>query len=276
MDVNEYITSGILEAYVLGGLSDKEQQEVECMSSIYEEIGSELDKLRSGFETVAKANAIEPPSRLKASILEAIQNTPQDHNDQETEENQAPIIAMKPANTKVQFWRVAAVVFVLLSAGLGFMYSSSLTEVDAQSDQFATLEKDFESQQALMKQQMEDKAQLASLNAFLSNKETQQVVMPGTEIDPEASTRVFYNPNEDKVALQIDYLPEAPSDKQYQLWAIVDGQPTDMGVLDDLNSEDLKMVDYAYGSPQAFAITLEKTGGSAQPDLTNLYVIGSV
>ncbi|GAB5417481.1 MAG: hypothetical protein Crog4KO_30630 [Crocinitomicaceae bacterium] len=276
MDVNEYITSGILEAYVLGGLSHKEQQEVECMSSIYEEIGTELDKLRSGFETVAKANAIEPPSGLKAAILETIKNTPQDHNEQDAVEDQAPIIEMKPATSKVQLWRVAAVIFVLLSAGLGFMYSSSLSEVDAKSNQFASLEKDFESQQTLLNQQMEEQAKLASLNAFLSNKETQQVVMPGTELDPEASTRVFYNPNENQVALQIDYLPEAPSDKQYQLWAIVDGQPTDMGVLDSSNSEDLKMVDYAYGSPQAFAITLEKTGGSAQPDLTNLYVIGSV
>ena len=276
MDVKEYISSGILEAYVLGGLSDKERQEVECMSSIYEEVGEELTALQSGFETVAKAHAIEPPIQLKASIMEVIKNTPQDHIRDESSEKQAPIIPLNAAKTTPQLWRVAAVVFLILSAGLGYLYTSGINEMDENANRIAALDKDLESQKSLLEIQLNKQQNLASLNALISNKETQQVIMPGTEAIPEASTRVFYNPSENQVALQIDYLPETPADKQYQLWAIVDGKPTDMGVLANVDLDELLLIDYNFGSPDAFAITLEKAGGSAQPDLTNLYVIGNV
>lgn len=276
MDVKEYITSGILEAYVLGGLSDKERQEVECMSSIYEEIGEELSHLQSGFEAVAKAHAIAPPPELKASIMDAIENTPQDHIKESTAQKQAPIIPLNTQQSQPQIWRVAAILLVLVSAGMGYLYTTNLNEIDAKSDQVATLDKDLASQKSLLELQLEKQQQLASLNALISNKETQQVLMPGTAVDPEAATRVFYNPSENQIALQIDYLPKAPADKQYQLWAIVDGQPTDMGVLESADAENLLLVAYTSGAPDAFAITLEKSGGSAQPDLTNLYVIGNV
>jgi anti-sigma-K factor RskA len=276
MDVKEYITSGILEAYVLGGLSDKERQEVECMSSIYEEIGEELAKLQSGFEAVAEANAIAPPTELKASIMDAIDTVPQDRVEEPIAQKQALIIPLKKKQSQPQIWRIAAILLVLVSAGFGYLYSTNSSKIDAQADQVATLDKDIASQKALLKIQLEKQQQLASLNAFISNKETQQVIMPGTEIEPNAATRVFYNPSENQIALQIDYLPEAPTNKQYQLWAIVDGQPTDMGVLESTEAENLLLVAYTSGTPDAFAITLEKSGGSAQPDLTNLYVIGNI
>jgi len=277
MDIKEYISSGILEAYVLGGLSSKERQEVECMSSIYEEIGSELTKLQAGFEQAARTNAIDPPASLKASIMEAIQNTPQDHLKEETTK-EAPIVAMNSDQKKSNgtMWRAAAIVLVIVSASLGFLYTSNRDKVTNQSEQIASLEKTIASQDESMLEIKSTVSELTALNDFISDKQTKLVTMPGLEIAPDAGTRVYYNPSEKQVALQIDYLPETPSDKQYQLWAIVDGQPTDMGVLDFIDPEQLLMVDYDYGTPQAFAITLEKAGGSEEPDLSNLYVYGAV
>ena len=45
MNVTEYIASGILESYVMGAVSDQEQREVDCLSSIYPEVRTELDEL---------------------------------------------------------------------------------------------------------------------------------------------------------------------------------------------------------------------------------------
>ena len=55
MDIKEYISSGILESYVLGNASEQERREVECISSIYPEIRQELDALSRSLEKYAEA-----------------------------------------------------------------------------------------------------------------------------------------------------------------------------------------------------------------------------
>ena len=114
------------------------------------------------------------------------------------------------------------------------------------------------------------------LNTILTDKTTNVVQMEGTDLDKKSKTRVFYNPSLDQVALTVDYLPIPPKGKQYQLWAIVDGNPTDMGVLDSSCFEDILLIDFAEQYPAAFAITLEAEGGNPTPDLSQLYVIGNV
>ncbi|HPZ88874.1 MAG TPA: anti-sigma factor, partial [Flavihumibacter sp.] len=61
--------------------------------------------------------------------------------------------------------------------------------------------------------------------------------------------------------------------KQYQLWAIVNGKPQNAGLLQNCN-------EFCYlstnSNAQAFAITLEKTGGSEEPTLTEMLVLGQV
>lgn len=68
-------------------------------------------------------------------------------------------------------------------------------------------------------------------------------------------------------------LPQAAADKQYQLWAIVDGKPVDLGVINkDSTFSTMKQVQNA----QAFAITLEPLGGRPAPTMDKMYVLGNV
>ena len=68
-------------------------------------------------------------------------------------------------------------------------------------------------------------------------------------------------------------MQQVPSGKQYQLWAIVDGKPVDAGLITDcIGLCKMKRIDRA----QAFAITLEKAGGSPTPTLTEMYVFGKI
>ena len=70
-------------------------------------------------------------------------------------------------------------------------------------------------------------------------------------------------------------LPKPRADKQYQLWAIVDGKPVDAGVFDvDGGAAFVKLKNIP--NAQAFAITLENKGGSASPHMDALYVMGKV
>jgi anti-sigma-K factor RskA len=72
----------------------------------------------------------------------------------------------------------------------------------------------------------------------------------------------------------VNNLPKPAAGKQYQLWAIVNGQPVDAGML---NWNDATIVASMKNIPQAqaFAITLEDEGGHPLPQGV-MYVLGSI
>ncbi len=84
----------------------------------------------------------------------------------------------------------------------------------------------------------------------------------------------MWNVNTKEVYVADVSLPEVPSDKQYQLWAIVDGKPVDAGMLSDAKNLAQKMK--VFEKAEMFAITLEKKGGSPTPTMEAMYVAGKV
>jgi anti-sigma-K factor RskA len=109
--------------------------------------------------------------------------------------------------------------------------------------------------------------------AFIAQPATKKIVLSGVPKFPDALAMVYYNSSSKEVFLKVRNLPTPPSDKQYQLWAIVAGKPVDAGVFDvtaDLSK--MKTTD----NPQAFAVTLEKKGGSPTPSMEAMYVIGNI
>jgi anti-sigma-K factor RskA len=86
---------------------------------------------------------------------------------------------------------------------------------------------------------------------------------------------VYWNTDSKDVYLLINNLPKPQSDKQYQLWAIVDGKPVDAGIFDIIEGAPfIKLKNIARAD--AFAITLEKRGGSETPSMDAMYVMGKV
>jgi hypothetical protein len=115
------------------------------------------------------------------------------------------------------------------------------------------------------------------LLSFLSDTSTQRVTLNGTDLSSSSLVNVFWNKGDKRVVLQVDNLPSTPTKKQYQLWAIVDGKPKDMGVLPkDQSKSSFIEVSKTTGEAAAFAITLEDEGGKSKPNLEQLYVIGNV
>ena len=103
------------------------------------------------------------------------------------------------------------------------------------------------------------------------------VKMPGVPTSPAPSSlaTVYWNTESKDVYLLVNQLPMPVPDKQYQLWAIVDGQPVDAGVFEiekNFSFVKLKTIPKA----EAFAITLEKKGGSTTPNMNAMYVMGKV
>ena len=57
MDVNEYISSGIIELYAMGALSPQEMTEVEQMAASHPEIAMELSRVQESLNDYAGVHA---------------------------------------------------------------------------------------------------------------------------------------------------------------------------------------------------------------------------
>ena len=101
-----------------------------------------------------------------------------------------------------------------------------------------------------------------------------KVSMPGIAGKESSLATVFWDSKSRDVYLLPNKLPQAAEGKQYQLWAIVDGKPVDAGVMDACTG--LCKMKNISGTAVAFAITLEKKGGSPVPSMDQMYVMGKV
>ncbi|MFZ1314353.1 MAG: hypothetical protein WAR38_15915, partial [Chitinophagaceae bacterium] len=72
MNIQEYISSGITESYVLGLASDEERREFEKMCAQYPEVLQARFAFELAMEKQALENAINPTAELKDRILERI------------------------------------------------------------------------------------------------------------------------------------------------------------------------------------------------------------
>jgi hypothetical protein len=118
---------------------------------------------------------------------------------------------------------------------------------------------------------------------FEKNKELAMIMQPGTkmvslkgmELSPSSHAMIVWNPEENMVLINSVSLPEPPPGMQYQLWAMMDGKTVNAGVFDmKEGSVMLKMQDMP--PAQAFAVTLEKMGGSPVPNMSAMYLMGNV
>ncbi len=261
MNIQEYIESGIIDAYVLGGLSPEENLEVEAHAKAYPEIEEEIEEARSVLEQMAFQNAVAPPVFLKEKLFEKVNNEP------------TTIEPKTVSMFNVGTWSIAASWFVgLVFGGLAIYYRSQWKSSEQKLIALETQNKELANSYNLTKFGYEKATnQLSSL----SDTSLKLVALKQLENKPFATAQVFWSKSKEDVYLSTRYLPSAPEGKQYQLWAIVDGKPVDVGVVPSTGMPELfKMKNI--GNASAFAITIEPLGGSVSPTLEAMCVMGGV
>ena len=100
------------------------------------------------------------------------------------------------------------------------------------------------------------------------------IKLKGTPKTPASAITVAWSPVKKKVMIDMAgmKLPATDEEHQYQLWAIVDGKPVDAGMLKDAKNRVQQMK--TFERADAFAITLERQGGSPVPTVEAMYVMG--
>lgn len=251
MNIKDYIASGIIESYVMGLATDAERAEFEQLCAQYPDLVAERKRFEESLESYAVSQAEMPPVDIRAKVLQPI-----------TMENSS--VPRSPAWLRF----VAAASVILLVAMVVLYIQTSRQNTD------------------LAKENRELKEQVATNQRVIENikKETEVVGNPnsivvnmtGTKIAPQSRANVYWDSTSSSVYLVVKNMPKLPSDRQYQLWALIDKGQRDLGVFDGTdsagNSVILKMNDTKRA--QAFAITIEKRGGSPHPTLDSLQSVG--
>ncbi|MDN3203435.1 anti-sigma factor [Algoriphagus sediminis] len=279
MDIKEYIASGILEAYWAGELSEEEMKEVDRIASIHPKVKAELDGIKEALESYGKSTRKDPNRNVLSAALSEIKEDEQSEFLKEVfNEEESPEETKSQIKTsKLPFWSVAASILLLISLAFNFYFFSKF---QSSNEQLIALQNDLEvirnQQSSLVDLAQEQKQELAYADlriAHFLNKDNIHVRMDGLDISPESFANVFWNVKTNAVFISVDNLPEPPHGHQYQLWAIKAGQaPIDAGIFDhSLLVQELKVIK---GDVQAFAVTLEKEGGSPVATVDQTYVKG--
>lgn len=265
MNVEEYISSGILEAYALGELSEQERKEVETNLQQYPALRKELALIEETQEQLLMKAAIQPSAAAKTTLFATI----------DAQERSGKVVELNTKGSDVSFWKfaaAAAVTIALVSSYLAFNYwtkwkttENSLSDLIAQNQRVA---QDYNTVNERLDEIEKD------LN-IMNNPAFNRVVMKGTANAPGSIAAVYWNETTREVYLSIKDMKELAQENQYQLWAIIDGKPVDAGVFDGNFAGLVKMKEVQPGAA-AFAVTIEPRGGKLSPTMETMQVIGNV
>ncbi|RYF75277.1 MAG: anti-sigma factor, partial [Cytophagaceae bacterium] len=210
MNIPDYITSGILESYALGTVSDQERREVECLSAIYPEVRQELDRLTLALENYALMHSVAPPVDLQDKIRQRLSFADPIANPVEADDAKVvPLLRERPVFQVA--WLAAAAVALLLIA-FAYFLMNQLQHKRAFADQLAQDNSQLQNEVGQLRQQQTRDAQLLTL-LRQPGMETVRLAAAKPGGDP-ADVLVYWDRQKKQVTLEVERLPALPADKQ--------------------------------------------------------------
>jgi anti-sigma-K factor RskA len=245
VNVKEYISSGVVESYVLGLATEQEKAEFEKYCAQYPEVREARNAFEQLLEQKAIENAVAPAKDLKANIWSTIQA---DANISSTPATLTPV-------RKINWLKYAVAASIILLAGSVYWNYSLYTKNNAltnERDGYAVRIAEYEDQ----------------MKAMEPKPSVKMASMKGTADAPNAMTTVYWDTTSHDVYILVNNLPKPASTQQYQIWALLDGQPIDLGLIENehfVKQNRLLVKAKNVQNAQAFAITLESLGGNPTP-----------
>ncbi|PQV46559.1 anti-sigma-K factor rskA [Jejuia pallidilutea] len=264
MDINAYITSGILELYVAGALSEKENEEVYALMQKHPEILQEVLEIEAA---VVKLTA-STSQRNNAHILKQVKK------ELGFKTNTTNVVSLvKPKYNWITYTGWAA--SVVLAFGLLWTVN--------QNKQLQSNIKVAETQQSLLETQIENsKKSLAEANTLITvlrDDNISRIPLAGQGNFVNTYAKVYWDKEQQRIFLDAQGLPNPPEGKVYQVWSLKLSPltPTSLGTIDNFTADTNKIFEIKNtNNSEAFGITLEPAGGSATPTMEYLYTLGVV
>ncbi|AUC84000.1 anti-sigma factor [Polaribacter sp. ALD11] len=256
MNKKKYIESGILELYIAGSLSEKENEEVYVAIKENPELLAEVLSIESAIVKLTAA-AKKDSEYSFASIIKEIDKT-------------KVISITKPKTNWLQYSGWAATLLI------GSTLIWSLSQNNKLKEQIASEKQQLEQQ---IQNASNNLAEAEKLITVFRDRDIISVPLAGQQVSPNSYAKVYWDKKTKSIYLDAKGLPEPPKGKVYQVWSLKMSPltPTSLGTIDTFTADTNKIftIENANES-EAFGITLENEGGSKSPTLEQLYTLGAV
>lgn len=271
MDTQAYIQSGIIESYVLGLANSEEVAEVDLLRKQH----PELERAIIDFSLLLEHSVLDtiaPPPEVKKKIMKMISSeqavfSAKNTTDESDQVYHTIIRSIRP-------WQIAAaasIILLVISSVFNFYLYNRYSEKSKAYMALLSERNSLYSENQVIQTSIHQWESAAHMMADPAMAVIKMKGIPGKE---KNMATLFWDTRNKDVYIMPNKLPNPQQGKQYQLWALVDGKPIDAGVLDLHCSGACKMKNITRA--QAFAITLENSGGSASPTLEQMIVKGTV
>ncbi len=265
MDKKSLLEHGLLEQYLLGELNATQCEQIEDLLASDAELKTHFDALELNFENLGLDNSIPPPAVVKSQLLAHIKTAPTEINKLDTPK----VVALNPSSNTKYYLSIAASVAALLMIGSFWMYSK-LNQVKQQLQTVETNNTELNTTIESLNTELE------RTNTFYTdivNPDTEQYILKGNALAPDAKVVSYVNHKSKSVVINTELLPVLDADHDYQMWADVEGEMIDMGVI----SKDKTLMTMAYiDHAESLNITIEPAGGNDHPTVarlvTNVYL----
>ncbi|MCM5663837.1 anti-sigma factor [Galbibacter mesophilus] len=262
MDIREYIESGILELYVAGVLTEKENNEVSEAIKKHLELKEEVEDIETAIIKLTAAVSPKDAQKLYDKIKQNVLK----------EEPKVVTLPRKKTNWAAYTGWAAA---VILAVGL-FYLSQQKNNIEYELEITEAKNAVLENKIAETSRNLQKAEELVTL---LRAQDITTINLGGQQVSPESYAKVYWKKDNNVVYIDALGLPEPPPGKVYQVWSLTLDPltPTSLGLLEDFVSDDNKVFELQNpNESQAFGITLEPAGGSETPTMEQLYTLGVV
>lgn len=252
-------TRELLPAYALDALGPDERRRVEGhLASGCDRCAAELAELERVLGVLGEsAPPVSPPPGARERLLSLVGAEPS-HREGERDRRAVPRRAG---------WLAAAALGAVALVG-GWILWETTSRADRLRQENAELRQTVEEQRERIGALERERTELARHISFLVGRSTEHVRLAALEAAPGATGRAVVDRDSGRGQFFAYGLPPLATDRTYQLWYIVDGEPLSAGIF-EVGTDGVGTVDVEVDRPldaiQTWAVTVEPEGGVPEP-----------
>jgi anti-sigma-K factor RskA len=246
MDIRQYISSGIIESYVMGLCSDVELMEMEQLRLQYPELDEAIGRFEEELEKNMQQHSSLPGDDVDRRILGTLSQMNSDARG---------FSINKKSTGWIKPLAAAASILLLISTGFNYYFYRKIKKQLPVTANITLPEKDY---------------------AVMNDPKITPVAMYGVGYHSICRCTMFWDKNTGKMYIMIHHLPRSTNGKNYQLWATVDGKAVSVGIVqDEIRGRFIEM-NKVPAAATGFLVTLEKAGGTSSPTEEEAYLKGVI
>ena len=265
MDIQQYISSGILEAYVLGALSESERAGVETLMVRYPEIATEVEAIEAAMLRLDESAAMTPPPAAKEQAWQVLQHSAR-ADAVVPEPVQKTPAKPEPKVIQITWLRMALWAALITSVIANFVLMSQRNE---HKSGLQSRDHKIDSLQLVLRSTLQEKA-------LMANPAVHMLQLRAREAGTPMAAIAYVQAQQQKMYVSVAALPALPSGQQYRLWVMQGPEMKPLGTLNAaaLSGRQLQEFKLPAGTISGFAVSRQPEGSTAAPAPDGIYLLG--